>query len=145
MVVLLAAPSAPSNRKYHCPLFGPCYQGPAINARQIQCEGEAIRNNALAFGADSLGAIPGEGQVLAGVQVAAAGVGFVNSIATNDASGAVASILGGQVTLVSETATELGVPLVKAIPVLGNLFSVGLAVRDVVHGIQDYQACLAGH
>ena len=68
----------------------------------------------LALGADSLGAIPGEGQVLAGVQLAAAGVGFVNGVATNDASGAVASILGGQVTLVSETASELGAPLVKA-------------------------------
>ena len=40
---------------------------------------------------------------------------------------------------------RFSVTLVKAIPVLGNLFSAGLAVRDVVHGIQDYQACLAGH
>ncbi len=133
------------NRKYHCPLFGPCYQGPAINARQTQCTGQAIRNNALALGADSLGAIPGEGQVLAGVQLAAAGVGFVNGLVTKDATGAVGSVIGGQLTLVGASAEALGTTALMAVPVAGNLLSGFFALRDIGNGISDYQACLAGH
>jgi len=99
----------------------------------------------ISFGADALGAVPGEGNVLAGFQLGAAGVGFVNSLFTNDAPGAASSIVGGQVVLVTTAAKQLGDPLAKAVPVLGNLFSAGLAVRDIVHGVQDYNACLAGH
>lgn len=100
-----------------------------------QCAGRAVKSNLLSFGADALGAIPGEGQVLAGAQLAAAGVGFVNGLVTKDAAGAAGSIVGGQ----------FGVTGLKAIPVLGNLLSAGFAVRDIANGISDYQACLAGH
>lgn len=103
-----------------------------------------MKGNLLAFGADALGAVPGEGQVLAGFQLGAAGVSFVNSLFMNDGPGAASSIVGGQVVLVTAAAKQLGVPLAKAVPVLGNLFSAGLAVRDVVHGIQAYNSCLAG-
>jgi len=107
-----------------------------------QCAGEAAKNNAIAFGTDALGAIPGEGQALAAVQLGAAGVGFVNGLVTKDATGAVGSIIGGQTVLVAASAEALGVTGLKAIPVLGNLLS---AVRDIANSISDYQACLAGH
>jgi hypothetical protein len=57
------------------------------------CVGQALEGNTLAFGADALGAVPGEGQVLAGFQLGAAGVSFVNSLFMNDGPGAAGSIV----------------------------------------------------
>ncbi len=73
----------------------------------------------------------------------AAGLGFANGVATNDAAGAVGSVIGGQLTLVG--ATSKGIPALKATPVLGNLLSAFFALRDIGNGFSDYQACLAGH
>ena len=86
-----------------CPLFGPCYKGPPLPP---SCASQAV--NQLSFAADALGAIPGEGQFLAGTQLAAAGVGYVNRLATNDAPGAAGSVLGGQATLVGAAAESFG-------------------------------------
>lgn len=86
-----------------------------------------------------------EGNIAAGAQLAAAGVGLINGLATNDGVGAAANIVSGQITFATAAAANLGVPLAKAVPIVGNIFSAALAVRDIVHGIQDYEACLAGH
>jgi len=109
------------------------------------CLSQAVSKNALSFGADALGAIPGEGNLLAGVQLAAAGVGFVNGLVTKDATGAVGSVIGGQLTLVGASAEALGTTALKAVPVAGNLLSGFFAIRDIANGFSDYQACLAGH
>ena len=130
------------NRRYTCPLFGPCYKGPPLPP---SCLSQAVSKNALSFGADALGAIPGEGNLLAGVQLAAAGVGFVNGLVTKDATGAVGSVIGGQLTLVGASAEALGTTALKAVPVAGNLLSGFFAIRDIANGFSDYQACLAGH
>jgi hypothetical protein len=81
---------------------------------------------------------------VAGVQLAAAGVSFVNGLATNDAPGSVGGVLTGQAALVGVASEELGVTALKTVPVLGNLLSVFMAGRDIVHGIEDYQSCRAG-
>jgi RHS repeat-associated protein len=134
---------APNNgsRKYHCDLMGNCYKGPEIPS----CFTQAVRKNGLAFTADALGSIPGEGQVVAGVQIVAAGVSYVNGLVTNDAPGSVGGVLAGQAALVGVASEELGVTALKTVPVLGNLLSAGLTVRDILNGISDYQACVAGH
>lgn len=103
------------------------------------------KQNALSFGADALGAFPWEGQLLAGAQLAAAGVGFANGLATKDGAGAAGSVVGGQFALVSGSAEALGIKAFKAAPVAGNLLSAFFAIRDVANSIGDLQACLAGH
>ena len=64
--------------------------GPPANYpdyKGVFCVGEASKNNAVSFGADALGVIPGEGRILVGVQLAAADLGFVNGLITEDAKG----------------------------------------------------------
>lgn len=69
----------------------------------------------------------------------------MNGLVTNDATGAVGSVIGGQLTLVGASAEALGTTALKAVPVAGNLLSAFLAIRDIGNGFSDYQACLAGH
>lgn len=121
--------------------MGNCYKGPEIPS----CLTQAVRNNGLAFTADALGAIPGEGQAVAAIQIGAAAVGYVNGLVTNDATGSVGGVLVGQAALVGVASEEIGVTALKTVPVLGNLLSAGLTVRDILNGISDYQACVAGH
>jgi hypothetical protein len=92
-----------------------------------------------------LGAIPGEGNALAIAQLTAGGIGFVNSLYHSDAGGSVGAIVGDQTVLVGMAARQMGVDALKIVPVAGNLLSAGLAVRDVVHGFEDYNGCMGGH
>ena len=47
----------------------------------------------------------------------------------------------------SKVASKYGISVdaLKVVPVAGNLLSAGLAVRDGVHGVGDYNTCLGGH
>ena len=105
----------------------------------------AVAKEGISFGTDAIGAWPGGGQGVAIVQLVAGGVGFGNSLATHDAKGAIGSILGAQMTGIGMAGKAMGVTAFKAVPVVGNLLSFGLAVRDVVHGVKDYTNCMGGH
>jgi RHS repeat-associated protein len=113
-------------------------------SKQAQCAGQAALQNAIPFGTDALGAIPGEGQALAIAQLTAGGVGFVNGLATKDGVGAIGSIIGDQTIAVVWAANSSGAPLAKSIPVAGNIFSALLAARDIYNAYQDYKSCMAG-
>jgi len=69
----------------------------------------------------------------------------VNSLYHSDAGGSVGAIVGDQTVLVGMAARQMGVDALKIVPVAGNLLSAGLAVRDVVHGFEDYNGCMGGH
>ena len=112
--------------------------------KKKKCLGDAAKKEGIAFGTDVLGAIPGEGQALAIAQLAAGGVGFVNSLANNDAAGAVGSIVGDQTIMVGMAAKSMGVTALKVVPVAGNVLSGFMALRDVYNGYQDYQSCMGG-
>jgi RHS repeat-associated protein len=109
------------------------------------CVWSAVKTEGISFGTDALGAIPGEGQGLAIAQLTAGGIGFVNSLYHSDAGGAVGAVVGDQTVLVGMAAKQMGVDALKVVPVAGNLLSAGLAVRDVVHGVEDYNGCMEGH
>jgi RHS repeat-associated protein len=122
-------------------LAAPSNAGPS----RWSCAWSAVKTEGISFGTDALGAIPGEGQGLAIAQLTAGGIGFVNSLYHRDAGGAVGAVVGDQTVLVGIAARQMGVDALKAVPVAGNLLSAGLAVRDVVHGVQDYNGCMGGH
>jgi hypothetical protein len=137
--------------------FGGGFSGPGIrlncglancqplpDSPEKDCLGQALAKNVVSFATDAIGAIPLEGQAAAAIQLAAAGAGLGNGLATGDAIGFVGSIVGGQTTVIGTTATtEISVTLAKTVPAVGNLLSGILAVRDIIHGVQDYQNCLS--
>lgn len=94
------------------------------------------------MGSDFLAALPGEGTVFGAIQLAAAGVGFVDSLAKSDATGAVGSVLVGQTAGVDIAATRLGVDSLEAVPIVGNIMGVGLLVRDVLKVGDEFDACM---
>lgn len=116
-----------------------------LMAKAWSCHVSAFKKEGLAFATDALGAIPGEGQGLRIAQVGAAGVGFVNALAHQDAPGAAGNIIGAQTILVGYTAQKLGTTALEAVPVLGNFLSAGFAVRDLINEAQDAYGCLESH
>jgi hypothetical protein len=155
----IATVVAPNNgfTKYHCPLFGPCYQGPAINAKQVQCAQQAFGQNAVSLGFDAAGFaagfLPGGDTVVAVAQIGLGAASTANSaISANTTTpsgqralgGAIGSIFGIQLSALAPAAqyAEVGA---KAVPFLGALVSLAGGLNDAYQTYADYQACLAGH
>ena len=70
-------------KKYHCDLMGNCYQGPALNAKQIQCFNSAFAKNGVALGFDVAGVgagfLPGGDLAVAGAQMTVNTASTINS------------------------------------------------------------------
>jgi hypothetical protein len=115
--------------------------GPTV----AHCLSAVALNEGISLGADIAGAIPVEGQALRIAQLGVGGVGFVSSLVNSDAPGAVGGILAGQTLGVGMAAKSLGVTALEAAPVVGNVLSAVMAVRDAYNGYQHYQSCMGGH
>ncbi|HLH33668.1 MAG TPA: hypothetical protein VKX41_03275 [Alloacidobacterium sp.] len=123
----------------------PCYRGPAINAKQIQCARQTLAKNALGIGLDVAGFIPGENLAVTVAQVGIGTVSAVNSAANGDSTGAFGSIAGLQLAALAPVAKSAGWGVAKSIPGIGTILNVGLTGRDLYNAYNDYQSCLAGH
>lgn len=115
------------------------------------CIEQSAWKNGVAAVTDGIGAIPGEGQGLALLQLGAAGVSFVNSLATVtpqnanwNGAGAAGSLVGGQITGVNLAMKSMGTALPKLIPFAGNAFSAVMFVHDLQQAKSDYDTCMAG-
>jgi hypothetical protein len=116
----------------------------ALAQKALSCHASAFKKEGIALVTDAIGAIPGEGNALRLVQLAAGGVGFVNGLMQRDAAGAVGNVLTGQTVLVGAAAQRVGATALEAVPVLGNFASAGFAVRDLINEAQDAYACMGG-
>jgi len=114
-------------------------------SKAVTCHASAFKKGGIALATDAIGAIPGEGNALRLVQLAAGGVGFGNGLVQRDAAGAVGNILTSQTVLVGAAAQRVGATALEAIPVLGNFASAGFAVRDLINEAQDAYACMGGN
>jgi RHS repeat-associated protein len=130
--------------KNHCPLFGPCYKGPALPP---SCLSQAATSKAAGTTAlDAVGAIPGAGNILHGIQfgaaVVAAGVSTFGS--ARDAS---LSATGAGLAIADKTGVSITVRGAEVIPILGNFIS-GVATGYDIFGeggvVDSYTSCLAG-
>jgi hypothetical protein len=115
----------------------------------LGCAGQAALAKGLSLGLDVLGMIPA-GNLVSGVasearalnQAHYAGVALVGvgtGMLSNDYQ-------GGATAAVSFGVAVAGglLPAAKAIPVVGNVISVGVFAYDVVGTVKAYQQCMAG-
>jgi hypothetical protein len=98
-------------------------------------------------GLDALGVIPGEGNVLGAVQLAAGVVSGGISAYNNEMTGAGLATGGLVLAAAGDSGIRLAVNGVKVIPILGNLVSLGAVAVDVFGpdgGVAAYQSCMNG-
>jgi hypothetical protein len=94
-------------------------------SKQQQCALQTLKKNGVSLALDAAGVIPGESQVMAGVQLGVSAASFINSLMTASdnpngaAIGATSSIVGAQITGVGMAAKSIGVSWAKAIPWVG--------------------------
>jgi RHS repeat-associated protein len=105
------------------------------------CLFKAIKREALPFFADAIGAIPVEGTFLATAQLS---VGLVAAIPQIDDRVVAVGTFTGFGIGIAGLSGEYGEKFAKAAPVIGNVISAALAVRDILYGIKEFQSCMAG-
>jgi RHS repeat-associated protein len=119
-------------------------------SKQLQCAGQALRNNGASIALDVLGAIPGLGNV---VSAGAAGGRVVDGILSlaGGTYGVATGATGQDPAGAAAAGTGVGLALAGAamggrvIPVVGNAFSVVTGAYDSYQAYQTYQQCMAGH
>ncbi len=97
------------------------------------------------FGLDAVGAIPGGGNLLHGIQFGAGIIGAGFAVA-GDASGAGLSATGVGLALADRTGASTVVHGTEMIPIVGNLISIGATYHDIKGSdgmIARYQSCMA--
>lgn len=118
---------------------------------------QILKDAALTVGLDAagtvLGAIPGSGAVLVGLQVGVGIAGAANSAYHGDVGGTLAGTIGGaQLSAVAAGAEQVGWTALKtfggtvarALPVAGSIISAGYFYKDATEALDKYQACKAG-
>jgi len=115
----------------------------ANDTKSVKCLQEALGKNGISLGLDAAGFIPGESQAAAGVQLGVAGASYVNSLANKDASGAVTSVIGGQITGVGMAQHALTGSAGKAIPFVGYGVNTYSTLHDLGAAQKDYDACMS--
>lgn len=139
---------APSTGKYHCPLFGPCYRGPALPP---SCFSQALSKdgNGWSLLGDAAGFIPGEklfGATAGVITMVGIGVGSTfNSAVHGDVKGTLAGGAGTQLAAIAPAAKYAGISFAESIPGVGTLLNVGVTARDGFHTYQAWQGCMTGH
>ena len=112
-----------------CPRTGPCI----LNA---------LKKEAFSFIVDAAGAIPVEGNLLSAVQLTVGIVGGIPQYA-KDPVVATGTFAGVGVVLMG-LSEEYGKAFSKTAPVIGNIISAAFAIRDIIHGVEDFQSCMKG-
>jgi RHS repeat-associated protein len=114
-------------------------------SKAVSCHASAFKKEGVALATDAIGIIPGEGNALRIVQLAAGAVGFVNGLVQKDPAGSVGSVLTAQAVGVGWAAQSVGATALEAVPAIGNAASGVFAVRDLIHEAQDAYGCLEGN
>ena len=124
-------PFAPSN--------GPSYSHADV------CAASTVLNKGGATFLDALGIIPGEGNLLAGVQAGAGLISAGMAVFGNDSTPADFAFSGAGLglTLVNSLKT-IGGAAGKAVPIAGNLLSVAATRNDIKGMNAYYNDCMAG-
>jgi RHS repeat-associated protein len=140
VVPQVAPPTAPSN---------PLSTFLNYEKRVIACNLSTAKKNAVALGLDAAGFIPGERLLGAtGGVIAMVGIGVV-STANSAIHGDIIGFFGGQagtlLAAIAPAAKYAGVSAAESIPGIGTAINIGVTARDIYHGQQDYNACMAGH
>ena len=116
-------------------------------SKQQQCALQTLKKNGVSLALDAAGFIPGESQVMAGVQLGVSAASFTNSLMTgtgnNAAIGATSSIVGAQITGVGMAAKSMGVSWAKAVPWIGYGVNALATLNDLSSAYGDYQTCMS--
>ena len=115
------------------------------------CLSQAFTNNraALIYDAASLGLdladfiFPEGGELTKLVLSAGISTGsFINSLQTNDAAGAVSTVVGAQTTLVGWSAKSMGASWAHYVPYVNDALDVISAGKDLIQTYEDYESCV---
>ena len=118
---------------------------------------QILKGAAVTVGLDAagtfLGAVPGSGAVLVGLQVGVGLAGAANSAYHGDVGGTLAGTIGGaQLSAVAAGAEQVGWTSLKtfggtaarALPWIGSAVSAYYFYKDATEALDKYQACKAG-
>jgi RHS repeat-associated protein len=141
----------PSASNYAAPNSGGGGGGAPNNgtSKQQQCALQTLKKNGVSLALDAAGFIPGESQVMAGVQLGVSAASFTNSLMTASdnpngaAIGATSSIVGAQITGVGMAAKSMGVSWAKAVPWIGYGVNALATLNDLSSAYGDYQSCMS--
>lgn len=119
--------------------------GPSYTPEDV-CAASALLHNGLQTGLDALGMIPGAGTVLKVLQIGAA-FGSAGLAMFGESTPTDAALAGGGLGITAVDTGKVMTTGAKAVPIVGNLLSMGATLNDVYgkNGMANYyDACLAG-
>jgi hypothetical protein len=140
-----------------CLRWSSTFVAPSKPGQPNQDCSQILKGAAVTVGLDAagtfLGAVPGSGAVLVGLQVGVGLAGAANSAYHGDIGGTMAGTIGGaQLSAIAAGSEQVGWTALKtfggtvarALPVVGSIISAGYFYKDATEALDKYQACKAG-